>query len=167
MAEILVVTTWLKIEIGLGRMAVSSIQGRPVMRVMRNVLVGLAICCAGTTASEALSPARVPAKIPLSEVIALAKPYPNLLLQIRLELVRANTTRDKVTCTSDKLDGAWLKLNAAHVGPYQCQIGKRKLAVSTTPVFYDARGYKLSPRAADVTANAARIQETKLKWTWS
>ena len=122
---------------------------------------------ASATAATALAPARTSMQVPLADVIALAKPYPNLVLQIRLELVRANTTREKVVCTADQLDGTWLKIKTARVGPYRCQIGRRTLAVSTTPLFYDTRGYKISPTAADVTLKAARVQETKLKWTWN
>lgn len=122
---------------------------------------------ASATAATALAPARSSMQVPLADVIALAKPYPNLVLQIRLELVRANTTREKVVCTADQLDGAWLKIKNARVGPYRCQIGKRTLALSTTPLFYDTRGYKISATAADVALKAARVQETKLKWTWN
>jgi hypothetical protein len=113
-----------------------------------------------------LALARQSGSLPLSEIITMSKPYPNLLLQIRLELVRANTTRDKITCKSDQLEGAWKKLSASRVGPYQCLIGKRLLTVTTTPTYFDERGYKISQRAPDLAMKAVRVEEAKLKWTW-
>jgi hypothetical protein len=134
---------------------------------LRVGLAGLVVLLSGGTAACALAPGRASMPVPLADVIALAKPYPNLVLQIRLELVRANTTRDKVVCSADRLDGTWIKIKNARVGPYRCQIGKRNLALTTTPLFYDTRGYKLSPTSADVALKAVRVQETKLKWTWN
>jgi hypothetical protein len=133
---------------------------------MRSALMSLALAHLTAGPVYALSPARVAAKVPLIDVTTLAKPYPNLLLQIRLELLRANLSRDKVTCTGDQMDGTWHQMKTAVIGPYQCKIGRRTLVVTTTPVFYDAKGYRLSPTAADVALKATRVQETKLKWTW-
>jgi hypothetical protein len=131
------------------------------------LLMRLSLVCAALTFSAAAPAAALQGgSLPLTDVIALAKPYPNLLLQIRLELVRANTTRDKVVCTADRLDGTWKRLSAARVGPYQCLIGRRALTVTTTPTYYDERGYKLSPRAPDLSIKAVRIDQKNLKWTW-
>jgi hypothetical protein len=140
-------------------------QSSKVQAPLRSSVATLVLLACAPAAS-ALSPARATMPVPLSEVVALAKPYPNLLLQIRLELVRANTTRDKVTCTAEQLEPVWIKFKNARIGPYRCQIGKRNLAITTTPQFFDERGYKLKPTAADVTIKAARLQESKLKWQW-
>jgi hypothetical protein len=123
-------------------------------------------CAALILSAAAPAAALQGGSLPLTDVIALAKPYPNLLLQIRLELVRANTTRDKVVCTADRLDGNWKRLSAARVGPYACTIGRRTLTVATKPTYYDERGYKLSPRAPDLGIKAVRVEETNLKWSW-
>ena len=104
--------------------------------------------------------------MPLEAVLAVAKPYPNLLLQVRLQLVRANLKRDAVTCGAGRYDARWVQLSGARLAPYECKIGARTLLISAAQTYYDRNGKRLS--AADVTtpAKAAKVKESGLKWSW-
>jgi hypothetical protein len=144
----------------------------PMLRTVRPArdarmwLLALAVLLMNMTMVHALTPDRVAGQVPLTDVMTLANPYPNLVLEIRLQLVAANTTRDKVLCRGNLVAGAGPALLATSVGPYVCKVGQRTLTLSTTPVFYDARGYKLKPSAPDFANKAVRVQESKLKWQW-
>lgn len=114
-------------------------------------------------ASEAIAAG---GSLPLTEVMALAKPYPNLVTQIRLQLVRANLKADKVVCTANRFGNEWTALGGARSGPYACEIGKRTVVIETQPTFSDKSGSKLKPTEPDLPKKAAKMTERGFKWQW-
>jgi hypothetical protein len=104
--------------------------------------------------------------MPLEAVLAVAKPYPNLLLQVRLQLVRANLKRDAVTCGAGRYDARWTQLSGARLAPYECKIGRQTLVISAAQTFYDRNGKRLAPGDVTTPAKAAKVKESGLKWSW-
>ncbi len=137
---------------------------------MRGIgLLGAIALCLLTSAARAREPAAVVAgagSIPLTGVIEMAKPYPNLVLQVRLQLVRANLKREQVTCTAARFGSQWQNLGGKSLGPYQCPIGKRTLAITSLHTFLDRNGRKVRADDPQVTAKAAVIRESGLTWNW-
>lgn len=125
-------------------------------------LLVLAVGCAADTAS-----ARAPATVPLDHILELAKPYPNLIVQIRLQLVRANLKREQVTCTSQPAPAGMVHLQGRGIAPYTCQIGKQRLSVSAIATFLDADGRRINSRDPAGAAKTVSVRETGLKWRWS
>lgn len=104
--------------------------------------------------------------LPLDDVLAIAKPYPNLVLQVRLELVRANLKREQVVCTGSRFGNSWVELGGARLAPYQCKIGNRTLMISASQSYFDKNSRKLKPTDRDLMRKAATVRETGLTWRW-
>jgi hypothetical protein len=105
--------------------------------------------------------------LPLTEVLLAAKPYPNLVVQIRLQLVRANLKPENVMCAADRFGTEWTALRGARVGPYTCTIGKRRLSIETVRRYRDKRGAKLAETDPQLPAKAAKVTEAGFKWVWN
>jgi hypothetical protein len=104
--------------------------------------------------------------LPLGAVLDVAKPYPNLLLQVRLQLVRANLKRDAVMCGAGRHDARWVRLGGARLAPYECKIGSRTLVITAAQTYFDQNGKRLTPSDAATPAKAAKLKESGLKWSW-
>lgn len=104
--------------------------------------------------------------LPLTDVLDVAKPYPNLVTQVRLRLIASNLSKDKVTCTGQRFSNVWKGLGGARLAPYVCPIGKRTLTITAEPTYYDKAGYKLKPTDPALPAKAAKVVESRLKWSW-
>ncbi len=117
-------------------------------------------------APPATQPATQGGSLPLSEVLALAKAYPNLITEIRLRLLAAGKKKDDVTCTAQRLSSDWPALGGRRTAPYVCPIGKRLLTITATPSFVDRNGYRLAADDPALATKAARLTENRLKWTW-
>jgi hypothetical protein len=132
--------------------------------------ISVVACCLAlatpVSAQRVAPPLTQGGSMPLEAVLAVAKPYPNLLLQVRLQLVRANLKRDAVTCGAGRYDIRWVQLSGARLAPYECKIGTQTLVISAAQTYYDRNGKRLA--AADVTtpAKAAKVRESGLKWSW-
>lgn len=107
-----------------------------------------------------------PVSLPLGTVMALAKPYPNLLFEVRAELVRANLRTDDVTCSGERYPGDWGLLSGAPHAPYQCRIGRRTLIVRARQTVFDRNGHKLGVDDAQARNRAVKLVETGLHWRW-
>ena len=124
---------------------------------------------AGTHASVAKGP--VPGlvgggSVPLADVLEVAKPYPNLVLQVRLQLVRANVKREQVVCSGARYSPTWINLGGARLAPYACKIGKRTLVVDAAQNYFDRNGRKLKIDDPEVMRKAAKVTEKGLTWRW-
>jgi hypothetical protein len=111
-------------------------------------------------------PVTLGGSMPLEAVLAVAKPYPNLLLQVRLQLVRANLKRDAVACGAGRYDARWTQLRGARLAPYECKIGRQTLVITAAQTYYDRNGKRLAPADATTPAKAANVKESGLKWSW-
>jgi hypothetical protein len=126
-------------------------------------LIGLA---QPALAQRAASPLAQVGGVPLSAVLEVAKPYPNLQSQVKLRLIATGLTRDKVTCSAQRLDTRWPQLRDTRIAPYTCNIGRRTLTLLSEVTYYDKAGYKLKPNDPALMVNAARLTETRLTWSW-
>jgi len=104
--------------------------------------------------------------LPLSDVMKVGERYPNLILEIRLQLVRAGLKRDAVICSADRLDNTWTHLGGSRIAPYNCSIGRRQLVVQAETVYHDGSGRRLDPARPETRARAQTISERRLKWRW-
>ena len=111
-------------------------------------------------------PAPQGGSLPLAEVLVLAKPYPNLMQEVRLELLRAGVRKEAVVCSGRRLSAEWPALTGARTAPYECRIGRRKLVVTARQTFYDANGHRLSSEDPQVRRRAVKVAETGLQWRW-
>jgi hypothetical protein len=109
---------------------------------------------------------QAPGQVPLQEVLALAKPYPNLQFEVKAELLRAGVKKEDVACTGHNFPPDWSRLAGVRHGPYACRIGKRTLIVAARETFYDVNGHKLAPDTSEARVRAAKVVETGLKWRW-
>jgi hypothetical protein len=121
---------------------------------------------APASAERAVPPVTQGGSLPLEAVMTVARPYPNLLLQVRLELVRANLKRDAVTCAAGRYDNRWTLLSGARLAPYECKIGTRTLMISAAQTYYDRNGKRLPAADPATPAKAAKVKESGLKWSW-
>jgi hypothetical protein len=117
-------------------------------------------------AQRAASPVMQSGGMPLEAVLAVAKPYPNLLLQVRLQLVRANLKRDAVTCGAGRHDARWTQLSGARLAPYECKIGRQTLVITAAQTYYDRNGKRLTLSDTTTPAKASKVTESSLKWSW-
>lgn len=98
--------------------------------------------------------------------MAVAQPYPNLLVEVRLELVRAGLKRDDVVCRGRRFGREWIALEGARHAPYQCKIGGRTLSIAGRQTYFDANGHRLKPDDPQLPRRAARVVEAGLTWQW-
>jgi hypothetical protein len=132
-------------------------------------LLAAVLACSFAPAADAQRPTPPVVQggsMPLEAVLAVAKPYPNLLLQVRLQLVRANLKRDAVTCGAGRYDARWTQLSGARLAPYECKIGKQTLMISAAQTYYDRNGKRLAPADVTTPAKAVKVKESGLKWSW-
>lgn len=92
--------------------------------------------------------------------------YPNLLHQIRLQLLLAGRKKSQVVCTAERFSNRWEHLGGARVGTYECRIGGRALRITTLKAYYDRNGHRLDDDDPATTAKAARVVESGFKWAW-
>ncbi len=133
----------------------------------------LILTAAGVIALASTVAAKEPApgtaglgNVALAEVLDVAKPYPNLVLQVRLQLVRANLKREQVKCSGGRFSPQWTNLGGAHLAPYQCPIGKRTLVISAAQTFFDRNGRKVRSDDPQLASKAATVKENGLTWKW-
>jgi hypothetical protein len=100
------------------------------------------------------------------QVLAIAKPYPNLVQQVRLALIRAGLQATAVSCASRPATPAAPRLAGQRTGPYDCRIGFRRLQVVTRVVYFDKSGRRLDPADPASVQRAERIAERGLTWSW-
>jgi hypothetical protein len=126
--------------------------------------VGCALSCSGAVAPAVARP-KVD-EVALTRVLEIAKPYPNLVQQVRLALIRAGVKGDAVSCTSRPAPAAAPALAGRRTGPYECRIGARRVHIVTRIVFTDRSGRRLDASEPASLAKAATFDERGLKWSW-
>ena len=106
------------------------------------------------------------ASIALGDILTLAKPYPNLVTQVKLRLLASSLKSEQVTCRAKRLPGEWTGLAAARTAPYVCPFGKRTLTITAEPTYYDKAGYRLKVSDPASPGKAIKVVENRLKWSW-
>jgi hypothetical protein len=117
-------------------------------------------------AQKAAPSAEQGSSIALSEVLAVAKPYPNLVTQVKLRLLASGLKTDQVTCSAKRFPTGWVALGAARAAPYVCPFGRRTLTITAEPTYYDKAGYRLKASDPALPGKAAKVVESRLKWSW-
>lgn len=128
-------------------------------------MVAVAIILASGVAVSAVK-AQQGGSLPLTDVMQVVKPYPNLAVQIRVALAQAGIKQSAVICSGERFPNSWKHLGGARHAPYECRIGNKTLHLTAVPTYYDARGYKLDAKAKDLAEKAKRIEEKRVKWGW-
>jgi hypothetical protein len=131
-----------------------------------NAATALLMLAFSALPGHAQRPAPAASTVPLTDLLTLAKPYPNLISVIRLQLLASGKKKEAIACKSSGIPGTWPSLGGRPVAPYVCPIGKRTLTVTAEPTYYDANSYKLKSSDPALATKATRFSESKLKWTW-
>ena len=118
------------------------------------------------TVSALAAPPLGGGSLPLADVMERVKRYPNLVQQIRLELVRGGLKRDAVACVGRRFGNEWTRLGGERTIPYSCPIGRRTLFIEGTRIYIDASGKRIEPTAPRIEERAVRVLETRLTWSW-
>jgi hypothetical protein len=130
------------------------------------LILGMALAAQPAQAQKTVAPAVLSAVVPLANVLALAKPYPNLRQEIRLARIATNTKPEAATCTARRLGSEWAYLAGQSVGPYRCKLGTRMIDVTTRATFFDGAKHKIAADAPQLTSKAKSVTETRLVWRW-
>lgn len=132
-------------------------------------LVGLFTALASADAARAqksIVPQSQSASTPLADVLAVAKPYPNLRQEVRLARIASGGRDAAAACTARRLGPEWLLLAGRTIGPYRCRIGNRTLDITTAVTYFDASKHKIAADAPQVMSKAKSLIESRLVWRW-
>lgn len=127
--------------------------------------IAATISLAGAAVAQRAAPG-TGGSLPLAELMAAAAKYPNLIQQVRLQLLAAGLKKEQVTCSAERFSNQWEHLGGARLGPYDCPIGKRVLRVTTTATYFDRNGHRVKADDPALRAKAKRVAEGGFKWTW-
>jgi hypothetical protein len=133
------------------------------------VLLGLCASLAASNAAQAqktVVPQAQSSTVPLTDVLAIAKPYPNLRQEIRLARIANTAPPAAAPCTARRLGPEWSLLAGRTIGPYRCRIGDRMLDITTAVTFFDASQHKIASDAPQVMSKAKTLMESRLVWRW-
>ena len=136
---------------------------------MRSLSIFALLVAIGTSAAvaqNAVPQSEQGGSIPLAEVLAVAKPYPNLVTQVKLRLLASGLKTEQVSCGAKRFPTAWGGLGAARAAPDVCSFGKRTLTITAEPTYYDKAGYRLKASDPALPDKAVKIVESRLKWSW-
>ena len=136
------------------------------MRRLSVLCVLASVASTPALAQKAGTPIGQGGSIPLADVLALAKPYPNLVTQVKLRLLASGLKTDQVTCNAQRLPNSWVALGATRAAPYVCAFGKRTLTITAEPTYYDKAGYRLKASDPALAGKAVKVVESRLKWSW-
>jgi hypothetical protein len=139
---------------------------KTLMTFSRSIIACLLALAAPASAQRPTPPTTQGGSMPLEAVLAVAKPYPNLILQVRLQLVRANLKREAVSCGAARYDARWAQLSGTRLAPYECKFGLQTLVISASQTYYDRNGKRLLPADTSTPAKATKVKESGLKWNW-
>jgi hypothetical protein len=112
------------------------------------------------------SPAWAPGSITLDEVIEQLQEQEKLTAEIFAELKAQNLKAEEVICIGSRFGGQWRNLGGARAVPYDCEIGKKKLAIEGTVHVYDDNGKELDMNEDASFEHAAEYRQADITWKW-
>jgi hypothetical protein len=127
---------------------------------LRRALVTLAFIVIGSGAAWA------PGSITLDDVIAQLQDEQKLVAEILAELKAQNLKAEEVICVGSRFGGQWTNLGGARAVPYECEIGKKKLAIEGTVHVYDDAGKELDMNEDGSFEHAAEFRQADITWKW-
>ena len=112
------------------------------------------------------SAAWAPGSITLDEVIEQLQDEQKLVAEILAELKTQNLKAEEVICVGSRFGGQWRNLGGARAVPYECEIGKKKLAIEGTVHIYDDAGKELDMNEDASFEQAAEYRQADITWKW-
>jgi hypothetical protein len=131
------------------------------MRTIGWIALGLAASIA------AAAPARAAGSLGLDEVLAAVAKAPKLVAEIQAELGKSNLKPADVTCIGARHGNHWKYLGGGRAAPYECEIGKRALAIEADRIYFDAGGKSLGDVEKADPKRAKTFREDNFRWTWT
>lgn len=113
-----------------------------------------------------VGPAWAPGTIALDEVMEQLKDDRKLIGEIEAELKTQGLAAENVICLGARFGGHWSALGGARSIPYECELGKKKLAIDGTLQLYDARGNEIDMSDEKAPELAFDYKQADLKWSW-
>jgi hypothetical protein len=127
---------------------------------LRRALGTLAFIVIGSSAAWA------PGSTTLDDVIEQLQDEPKLVAEILAELKTQNLKAEEVICVGSRFGGQWRNLGGARAVPYECEIGKKKLAIAGTVQIYDDAGKELDMNEDASFEHAAEYRQADITWKW-
>ena len=115
----------------------------------------------------AAAPASAGGSLGLDEVLKAVESAPKLVAEIRSELGSNNLKPGDVVCGGARHGNHWTYLGGGRAAPYECEIGKRRLAIEADRIYFDARGKSLGDVEHADPKRARTFRESDFKWTWT
>jgi hypothetical protein len=103
----------------------------------------------------------------LDEVLAVVAREAKLVAEIQAELDKNNLKVADVTCGGARFGNHWKYLGGGRAAPYECEIGKREIAIEADQVFFDPKGKSLGDLDKADPKRAKTFKESNFRWTWS
>lgn len=94
-------------------------------------------------------------------ICALAGQSPELMTQVRKELIDQGVKTTEVECTSTVLGEDFRKSGDLRIPPYNCKIGDKYLMLNGDVLTYDTKG-----RAGPRPRNSRYLVITNPRWSW-
>jgi hypothetical protein len=107
-----------------------------------------------------------PASTTLDDVIEQLQEQEKLTAEIFAELKAQNLKAEEVICVGSRFGGQWRNLGGARAVPYECEIGKKKLAIEGTVHIYDDAGKELDMNEDSSFEHAAEYRQADITWKW-
>ncbi len=114
-----------------------------------------------------IAPAWAEGSLGLDEVLVAVDKAPKLVAEIRTELDKNKLKPGDVTCIGARHGNHWKYLGGGRAAPYECEIGKRSLAIEADRVYFDARDKLLGDLDKADPKRAKTFQESNFRWTWT
>jgi hypothetical protein len=127
---------------------------------LRRALGTLAFIVIGSSAAWA------PGSTTLDDVIEQLQEEQKLTAEILAELKTQNLKAEEVICVGSRFGGQWRNLGGARAVPYECEIGKKKLAIEGTVHIYDDAGKELDMNEDASFEQAAEYRQADITWKW-
>ncbi|MTD95480.1 hypothetical protein GIW81_14165 [Hyphomicrobium sp. xq] len=127
---------------------------------LRRALGTLAFIVIGSSAAWA------PGSITLDDVIEQLQDQEKLTAEIFAELKAQNLKAEEVICVGSRFGGQWRNLGGARAVPFECEIGKKKLAIEGTVHIYDDAGKELDMNEDASFEHAAEYRQADITWKW-
>ena len=107
-----------------------------------------------------------PGSTTLDDVIEQLQEEQKLTAEILAELKTQNLKAEEVICVGSRFGGQWRNLGGARAVPYECEIGKKKLAIEGTVHIYDDAGKELDMNEDASFEQAAEYRQADITWKW-
>jgi hypothetical protein len=113
-----------------------------------------------------ITAAHAPGSISLDEVMEQLKGEQKLIAEITDALKAEGLKPENVICTGARFGGHWVNLGGARGVPYECEVGKRTLAIDGKIHLYDKDGKELDMDDESSPENAVEYKQTDISWSW-